>query len=72
MTHSLTWEDSFEIVLTLEAHYGEVDLDSVGLHQLQTWILALPDFIDDPLLVNDGILNDILREWYEERFNLWR
>lgn len=49
----------------METHPG-VDVESVGYQQLYTWIIALPDFADDPMLVNDSILKDILREWYEE------
>jgi FeS assembly protein IscX len=43
-----------------------VDVESVGLKQLQEWIIALPGFVDDPEMANEGILNGILREWYEE------
>jgi FeS assembly protein IscX len=64
---SLVWEASYEIVLTLMATYPDVDLDTVSLQQLNDWIVALPDFDDDPLLVNDQILNAILSEWFEER-----
>jgi FeS assembly protein IscX len=46
--------------------YPDADLDSLGLDQLFHYIVTLPDFVDDPALVNDGILNEILREWYEE------
>jgi len=38
----------------------------MGLQQLNQLIVALPDFADDPELANDGILTEILREWYEE------
>jgi FeS assembly protein IscX len=62
----LYWESTYEIVMSLMQEYPDVDLDSVGMHQLYTWIISLPDFADDPALVNDGILKDILREWYEE------
>jgi FeS assembly protein IscX len=62
----LYWEAPYEIVLSLMDTHPDIDLDNVGIHQLYEWILALPDFSDDPLLVNDGLLNDILREWYEE------
>jgi FeS assembly protein IscX len=31
------------------------------------WVLALPDFVDDPQLVNDDLLQAIYQEWYEER-----
>lgn len=62
----LYWDSTFEIVLTLiDAHPG-VDVETVGYQQLYEWIIALPTFADDPSLVNEGILKDILREWYEE------
>lgn len=63
---TLHWEASYEIVLRLIELYPSIDLDTVGLHQLYEWIITLPEFEDDPLLVNDAILTDILREWYEE------
>jgi FeS assembly protein IscX len=46
--------------------YPEVEVEQVGIDQLYQLIIALPQFADDPALVNDGILNEILREWYEE------
>jgi FeS assembly protein IscX len=64
--HTLHWEATYEIVLRLIELYPSIDLDTVGLHQLYEWIISLPEFEDDPLLVNDAILTDILREWYEE------
>lgn len=63
---TLHWEATYEIVLRLMELHPVIDLDSVGLHQLYEWIITLPEFEDDPLLVNDAILTDILREWYEE------
>ncbi|MEP7291923.1 MAG: Fe-S cluster assembly protein IscX [Chloroflexota bacterium] len=65
-THPLYWDSSYEIVLRLMEAYPDIDIESVGTEQLRRWILALPQFADDPALVNDSILNDILREWYEE------
>ncbi len=62
----LYWEATYEIILALKEQHPNVDIDSVGTAQLFNWIIALPDFSDDPDLVNEGILNDILREWYEE------
>ncbi len=63
----LTWDSSYEIVLQLMEQHPDVTVDEVGLDQLMNWIVALPDFADDPALVNEGILQDILREWYEEQ-----
>lgn len=62
----LYWDASYEIILALEEAHPNVDVETLGTHQLKEMILALPNFADDPLLVNEGILNSILREWYEE------
>jgi FeS assembly protein IscX len=62
----LYWEGTYEIVLALMETYPDVDLEMVSTEQLLRWVIALPGFADDPELVSDEILNDILREWYEE------
>ncbi len=66
MGNPLYWDSSYEIVLQLIELYPEVDVEMVGTDQLYRWVIALPDFVDEPELANEGILNDILREWYEE------
>ena len=63
---SLYWEASYEIVLALMEHHPNADLDNLGLQQLFEWIITLPGFADDPILAHDGLLTEILREWYEE------
>lgn len=65
-TQKLYWDSSYEIVLSLRELYPEVDVETVGTDQLYRWVIALPNFADDAGLANEGILNDILREWYEE------
>jgi FeS assembly protein IscX len=65
-SHHLYWDSSYEIVLQLMETYPDVDVETVGEEQLYQWIITLPDFADDPALVNEGILKAILREWYEE------
>jgi FeS assembly protein IscX len=62
----LYWESSFEIVLHLSELYPNAELDNIGLNQLHQYIVTLPNFADDPELGNDGILSEILREWFEE------
>ena len=62
----LYWDATYEIVLSLMTVHSEVDVEMVGVDQLYRWIIALPHFADDPNLVTNAILNDILREWYEE------
>ncbi len=67
MSPALYWEAGYEIVLELEDQYPHVDLNQLGLDELYHYIVALPTFADDPRLANDGVLRDILREWFEER-----
>ena len=62
----LDWESSHALALALQEAHPEAELDTLGLEQLNAWILALPGFRDDPALANDGILSDVLRDWYEE------
>jgi FeS assembly protein IscX len=62
----LTWEASYAIALRLIETYPDVSVEAVGYEQLVRWIVALPGFADDPALVNQGILDAILREWFEE------
>lgn len=62
----LYWESTYEIVLALMEQYPDLDMDAVGLNELNEYIVALPNFADDPRLANEGILSEILREWYEE------
>ncbi len=62
----LYWESSYEIVLCLLEQHPDVDLDKLGLQELYEMIVALPDFVDDPTLAHDGLLTEILREYYEE------
>jgi FeS assembly protein IscX len=62
----LYWDSSYEIVQALMSAYEHIDVEAVGLQELYRMIVALPNFADDPHLANEGILRDILREWYEE------
>lgn len=63
---ALYWDADYEIVLALMRDYPDADLDNIGLQELNKRIVQLPDFADDPALVNDAILRQILRDWYEE------
>jgi FeS assembly protein IscX len=64
--HPIYWEPTYEIVLRLMETYPHVDIESIGYQQLLDMIVALPDFMDDPAIVSEELLRDILREWYEE------
>jgi FeS assembly protein IscX len=62
----LHWDATYEIVLSLLDSHPNADLDVMGLQELYQLIITLPNFEDDPALANEGILTEILREWYEE------
>lgn len=62
----LYWDFPYEIVLTLCEVYPEIDIENIGLEQLYQYIVALPNFADDPAQASEAILTAILREWYEE------
>lgn len=64
--NSLTWDDSYAIVLALRSAHPQVDLEEVSLGMVYRWILELPDFIDEPRLANEGILASIYQDWFEE------
>lgn len=65
---SLEWDASYEIVRELMRVFPHIDINTIGLRQLKEMIVALPNFVDDPDLAHDGLLREILREWYEEDF----
>ena len=66
----LYWDATYAIVLALMAHYPDHHPEDVGLHQLLELIVALPGFKDDPAIVTERILLDILNSWYEESVTL--
>lgn len=66
----LFWDSTYAIVMSLMTHYPESKLEEVGLEQLSQMVQTLPGFMDDPALVNDQLLLDILTVWYEEAITL--
>ncbi len=66
ISNPLTWEDSYAIAHALILMHPNIDLENVSLRMIYDWTMALPNFVDDPQLSNDGILSAIYQEWYEE------
>jgi FeS assembly protein IscX len=62
----LTWDDSYAIALGLKQEHPGVSIEDVSLEMIYQWTLVLPDFVDEPGLVNEEILNAIVQEWLEE------
>ena len=63
---TITWEDSYAIAQSLSRLNPDINLEDVSLMMIYEWALALPGFDDDPELANDGILESIYQEWFEE------
>ncbi|MCA9962261.1 MAG: Fe-S cluster assembly protein IscX [Chloroflexota bacterium] len=66
----LYWDSTYAIVMALIEHYPEKNPESIGLHELMDAIQTLPGFNDDPAIVTEQVLLDILNVWYEETVSL--
>ncbi|MDX1437461.1 MAG: Fe-S cluster assembly protein IscX [Anaerolineales bacterium] len=62
----LSWESSYAIARELHSRHPEIDFDQVSIEDIFRWTVSLPEFSDDPDLVNDEILYAIYQDWYEE------
>jgi FeS assembly protein IscX len=67
---TLYWDSTFAIAVALMTAYPECRPEDVGLVDLAGMVQGLPDFVDDPALVNERILLDIQTVWYEEMTDL--
>lgn len=62
----LTWDAAYEMALALRDAHPDADLEQVSTRLIFEWAVALPEFADDPAMVNEAMLVAILQEWYEE------
>lgn len=65
MTMNLTWHDAEEIGIRLVETHPGVDPLTVRFTDMHAWIIALPDFKDDPKKSNEKILEAIQMAWHE-------
>lgn len=62
----MKWTDINELAIELsEAHPG-VDPTRINFVDLMNWVLALPDFNDDPKHCGEKILEAIQQAWIDE------
>lgn len=64
---SLKWTDILDIAIELDETHPEVDPQHVNFVDLRNWVLALPEFDDDPERSGEKILEAIQMAWIEER-----
>ena len=55
-----------EIAIQLSDAHPEVDPTKVNFVDLMRWVMALPDFNDDPKHCGERILEGIQQAWIEE------
>lgn len=66
MPRKLKWTDSEDLALLLHEERPGVDPLTVRFTDLREWVLALPDFDDDPKGSNEAKLEAIQMAWLEE------
>ncbi|MEJ1297378.1 MAG: Fe-S cluster assembly protein IscX [Candidatus Sedimenticola sp. (ex Thyasira tokunagai)] len=64
---SLRWTDTLDIVIELDETHPDVDPTTVNFVDLRNWVMALPEFDDDPGHSGEKILEAIQMAWIEER-----
>ncbi len=62
----LKWSEVQEIAIALVEQKPEVDPRYINFVDLQQWVVALPDFADDPQHGGEKVLEAIQSAWIEE------
>jgi FeS assembly protein IscX len=62
----MKWTDTRDIAIALADQYPDKDPRSVNFVDLYKWVLALPDFSDDPKRCGEKILEAIQTAWIDE------
>lgn len=62
----MKWTDINDIAIELADTHPEVDPEGVNFVDLMRWVVALPDFDDDPKHCGEKILEAIQAAWIEE------
>jgi FeS assembly protein IscX len=62
----MKWHDADDIAIRLVEEHPETDPLTVRFTDMHAWIVALPDFNDDPKKSNEKILEAIQMAWHEE------
>lgn len=63
---SLKWTDVNDIAIELFDTKPDIDPLCVNFVDLRQWVIALPDFDDDPERCGEKILEAIQAAWIEE------
>ena len=62
----MKWTDTLEIAIQLADAHPEIDPQTIRFTDLREWVMALPEFDDDPNHSGEKILEAIQMAWIEE------
>lgn len=62
----MKWTDVQEIAIQLSEAHPHVDPVRINFVDLMQWVVALPEFNDDPKHCGERILEGIQQAWIEE------
>jgi FeS assembly protein IscX len=62
----MKWTDIYDIAQALIEAYPDTDPSCLRFTDLHRWVMALPDFQDDPKRSSEKILEAIQATWIEE------
>jgi FeS assembly protein IscX len=63
----MQWTEVDSIAIELVEAHPDVDPLSINFVDLRNWVLAIPDFDDDPSRCGEKVLEAIQAAWIEER-----
>lgn len=62
----MKWTDIHDIAIELTDAHPDVDPTCVNFVDLMNWVVALPDFNDDPKHCGEKLLEAIQQAWIDE------
>jgi len=62
----MKWTDITDIAIELSDAHPAVDPLKINFVDLRNWVMALPDFADDPKHCGEKILEAIQQAWIDE------
>lgn len=62
----MKWTDVQEIAIQLADAHTDIDPTRINFVDLMRWVMALPEFDDDPKHCGERVLEAIQQAWIEE------
>ncbi len=62
----MLWTDISDIAIELSETHPDIDPLTLNFVDLRDWVMALPEFDDDPTRCGEKILEAIQAAWIEE------